>query len=231
VRALIVGHGHMGRFHARVLRDLGYTVTTVDPIAQADLAELPRDLGTYDVAAIATPPELLGLYGIACADAGLRTLIEKPFARSLDEAETTAGHQTDWWRACVGFIERFNPQVRRLRERLPAIGRPVQATFTRWSDRPSCDLLTDLRIHDVDLAHWLALDCPIAYDTRASTTKRRTIAVHGTRGKITVDLMAHTQSPLHVLWHAFLTGQQVPTLEDAVRAHRALHVDAEAIAA
>jgi predicted dehydrogenase len=229
-RALVVGHGRMGRFHARTLRDLGYDVTTVDPYVPADLAGLPS-LGAYSMAAVATPPSHLPGIGLECATAGLRTLVEKPFAPTLQEAEQLADH-LDGMEIAVGFIERFNPQVRKLRENLPRIGRPIHATFHRWNDRPTTDLLTDLRIHDIDLANYLELSCPIVFDTRADApVKRRSITVVGDCGSVTVDLMDHTTSPLHCLWHRFLSGQPVPGPADAVAAHRVLSVHEEAIAA
>lgn len=221
MRALVVGHGRMGRFHAHALRDLGYTVETVDPHAPADHRTLP-ELHTYDVAAIATPVDHLAQYGIECAAAGLRTLIEKPFASTLHAAEGLA-YTLDSLDVCVGFIERFNPQVKTLEQKLHTIGQPQYASFTRWNTRPSPDLLTDLRIHDVDLANHLGLSCPIHYDTRADAPiRRRYITVAGANGQATADLMDHTVSPLHALWHAYLSGLPVPGPADAVQAHRAL---------
>lgn len=221
----------MGHFHAKALRDLGYFVTTVDPYMPADLPGLPSDLGGYDVAAVATPPDLLGFYGVACADAGLKTLIEKPLAPSLLEARAIAEAQTPYWDVCIGFIERYNPQVRALKERLPLVGKPHTASFVRWNDRPTNDLKIDLRIHDVDLAHFLGLECKIGYLTAANAQiKMRLITITGDAGEEIADLMDHDTSPLHALWHAFLTGQDVPRIEDAIRAHEALVPCAEAMA-
>lgn len=230
MRALVIGHGRMGRFHAKALRDLGCQVTTVDPNAPADMPTMPP-LYRYHAAAIATPPELLGFYGIACADAGLKTLIEKPLAPTLGEAEGLA-HVLGGMDVCVGFIERFNPQLQALKRNLPRVGRPLKASFHRWNDRTSTDPITDLRIHDTDLVNYLGLSCPIRFDTRADApTKRRFITVVGADGTVTADLMDHDQSPLHAMWHAFLTGSPVPRPADAVEAHRALNSTVEAVAA
>ena len=227
----MVGHGHMGRFHARALRDLGFDVDTVDPHAPATHRAVP-DLAPYTAAAVATPVEHLALHGLACARAGLRTLIEKPAGTNLEEVELLA-RLLDGMPVCVGFIERFNPRVRRLKDRLAVIGRPMLATFTRWNERPSNDPLVDLRIHDVDLAHHLGLECEVVFDTRADAPmKRRLITVAGTRGSLTADLMDHDTSPLHALWHNFLGGgEPTPDLWDAVAAHRALREPPERLAA
>jgi predicted dehydrogenase len=224
----------MGRFHAKALRDLGYFVTTVDPHAPADLKRVP-DLEGYDVAAIATPPALLGFYGVHCADAGLKTLIEKPVAPSLRQVELIESAVIEagaYDNVCVGFVERFNPKVRELRENLPLIGQAEFASFDRWGDRPNEDALVDLRIHDIDLAHFLGLQCTLDYRTWAGAPrKKRVVRVSGTFGQVNADLMDHDTSPLHALWHAFLSGAPVARLEDAIRAHRALQAPyAEAMA-
>ena len=236
MKALIVGAGKMGSFHARVLRDLGYTTTTVDPdpakcadyrtIREALLA-YPGHLlsGGFDIAAIACPPEYL--LDSAFQLAGMRMLVEKPFAtNSRDAAMLGAYLKAAGAPVCVGFVERFNPRFRDLQ----ALRNRViikRLRFTRWNDRPSPDVLTDLRLHDVDLARVLCVGDHIAeFDTRAEQSRRvRHIqmtycdpSAGAEQRRCTFDLMEHNQSPLHALWHAFLTGQKVPTPDDAVRA-------------
>lgn len=222
MRALVVGYGRMGRFHARALKDLGFTVVTVDPdpVAGADHSAIPGR--RFDAAVVAAPvPSLMGTSMIAAVVAD-RLLVEKPFAPSLTEARTLRDHLLNR-QVCVGFIERFNPRVVELRQRLDWIGVPVTASFIRWNDRPSPDIATDLRIHDVDLARHLGVDHVAAYDTRdGMAAKRREITVTGAQGRATANLMRHSESPLHALWRAFLTDGEYPTPDDAVRAHEAL---------
>jgi predicted dehydrogenase len=218
----------MGRFHAKALRDLGYFVTTVDPHATADMKRVPSLKG-YEVAAIATPPALLGFYGVDCANAGLKTLIEKPVAPSLRQVEAIDAAISADADVCVGFVERFNPVVRRLKEDLPRMGEIWVAKFRR-SGRPSDDPIVDIRIHDVDLVHFLGLQCHVNFVTLAEGPKERRINIRTADGTVTCNLMGHNTSPLHALWHAFLSGQDVPRIEDALRAHRALGTPAEALA-
>ena len=234
MKALIVGAGKMGSFHARILRDLGYTTTTVDPdpakcadyrtIRGALLAHPPHQ-GEFDVAAVACPPE--HLIDSAFQLAGTRMLVEKPFAtNSRDAAMLGAYLKAAGAPVCVGFVERFNPRFRDLQAlRSRVIVKRLR--FTRWNDRPSSDVLTDLRLHDVDLARVLCVGDHITeFDTRADQSRRvRHIqmtycdpAAGAEERRCTFDLMEHNQSPLHALWHAFLTGQKVPTPDDAVRA-------------
>jgi hypothetical protein len=42
-----------------------------------------------------------------------------------------------------------------------------------------------------------------------------------------VDLMDHQQSPLHALWHTFLSGGEVPRPVDALRVLEALEARVE----
>jgi predicted dehydrogenase len=78
----------------------------------------------------------------------------------------------------VGYVERFNPQVRQLRERLA--GREVlTARFTRYNARPSADVLLDLQSHDIDLARVLGVDpAGVIYNSLAGAAEiRREIQV------------------------------------------------------
>jgi hypothetical protein len=131
----------------------------------------------------------------------------------------------------VGYVERFNPQVRQLRERLA--GREVlTARFTRYNARPSADVLLDLQSHDIDLARVLGVDpAGVIYNSLAGAAEiRREIQVQwssaravGTYGfgkKVGLehaDLTDHTSSPLHAQWHALLSGRSgCATPQDAI---------------
>ena len=231
MKALVVGYGRMGRFHAKVLADLGYEVFTVDPaVVEADYAtiaeaKLAQD---YDVAAIATPANMLVTSAFQMA--GTPMLVEKPFATSLQDAEMLAAYLNGAGApVCVGFVERFNPKVRWLKQERLNHGRVQRATFTRYSDRPS-DSPLDLLSHDVDLARYLGLGSLVAeYDHRHDQPEKvRQIEVEFSDQTVWVDLMDHNLSPLHALWHAFLSGKDYPKPEDAVAVFRTLDLMAAA---
>ena len=206
MRALVVGVGRMGGFHRRVLMDLGLDVTTVDPspAAGADYLSVPQ-FCKPDVVCIAAPIDHL-------ADEAARweghegwLLIEKPGAPTADDARDLA-YLLDGQRVAIGYVERFNPVVRRLRSLL-ATSSLAEADFTRWNDRPARDVALDLQSHDVDLAAFLGVT-HAKFDARAnSPVKRRAIAVRAAGRSLTVDLTAHDTSPLHAQWHAFLSGR------------------------
>jgi predicted dehydrogenase len=222
----------MGGFHARVLRDLGLDVSTVDPdpAAGADYARVPHR--EFDVVCVAAPIGDLAEQAAGWAGHTGWLMVEKPFAATLHEAETLAMLLDD--QACaVGYVERFNPQVRLLRVLLADCA-PRLVRFRRWNDRQCADVALDLQSHDVDLAAFLGLECPVVFDARAGVLRRRlrVVEVVDVDCELAVDLMAHDCSPLHAQWHAFLAGQlgfAVP--RDAVRVHEALARIPAAVAA
>lgn len=237
MRALVVGLGHMGTFHYQTLRNLGYRVDTVDPVnGQATFTTIEEALlaTKYDIAAVAVPINQL----VECAFklAGIKMLVEKPFAPTAREAAMLGAYLTARAPVCVGYLERFNPLVLDLRERLQ--GPYVRSVrFTRWSDRPSPDPVTDLLTHDIDLARYLLTRrwgeravglCSFDYRCDQPVKTRRievdvavpTVSSSGALQDETwsVDLMDHDLKPLFALWHAFLMGENVPTPADAVAA-------------
>src|SRR6187431_1976015 len=116
MRALVVGRGRMGAFHEKVLRDLGYDVTTVDPepARGADFATVEEALpkfdeaswqpttSRFDVAVVAVPPE--HLLDTAYRLAGTpKLLIEKPFALNTRNASMLAAYlKASGSAVCVG---------------------------------------------------------------------------------------------------------------------------------
>lgn len=220
MRALVIGAGHMGSIHRRVLRDLGYDVITVDPdpATGADCRIVPHK--DFDVVCVACPIEHLAEEAARWDGFHGHLLIEKPGAPTLNDAI----HLRDillGQRVAVGYVERFNPRVRRLRELLAVRQGVSSVRFIRWNDRPSFDVVGDLTSHDIDLRRYLKIPTALAsFDSRASQpVKRREIIVTAGERLLHVDLMAHDASPLHAMWHAFLAGRPAlgyATLEDAV---------------
>lgn len=204
---MVVGLGRMGRFHHKVLRDLGYDVTTVDPnVAGADYATAPRR--QFDVTCVATP---IGQLASAAADRIPFTrclFIEKPLAASAAQARELAERIPPDKPTAVGYVERFNPQVRALKS-----AEVSEAHFVRWNLRPTANVALDLRSHDIDLARWLGIG-QVTYDSRggAPSMKREVITEKGV-----FDLCAHDTSPLHAQWHRFLSVRYGPaTVADAI---------------
>lgn len=217
VRALVVGLGRMGRFHYRALNDLGYTVRTVDPdpLAGADWICIPS-WAQFDVVCIATPIHTLAERASIWAGRTGHLFIEKPMAVDMVEAFELVDALGDQ-PTCVGYVERFNPQLLDFKASLEINGPAFCAQFHRWNDRPTSNVALDLTTHDIDLAHYLDIQAP-SFDTKAMmAVKRREIVAHTPNGVVRTNLMAHNTSPLHAQWQAFLDGAQTATPDDALR--------------
>jgi peroxiredoxin len=100
LRVAVVGVGHLGRHHARILGAMpGVELVAVVDVNRARAAEIAaangtralfdhRDLlGTVDAVTIAAPTALHAAIGCTFLDAGVPALVEKPLARSLAEAD------------------------------------------------------------------------------------------------------------------------------------------------
>lgn len=207
MRALVVGHGRMGQFHAKVLRDLGYMVTTVDPRPEASAMRLTVPIGVYYQAAVVAVP-IRHLAGVAVDTERIceRLLIEKPGAASVEEMRALREF-IGVSRPAVGYTERFNPIVRAIVAGSTAEQRKQSiARIYRWSVRPSPDIWLDLASHDIDLATWLGF-AETDYSTKAGAAEMiRRIDVEGPAfGNRSFNLLGHQQSPLHAQWHTFMT--------------------------
>jgi predicted dehydrogenase len=171
LRVAVVGVGHLGRHHARLLA----TMPGVAFVAAVDLdrsrAEAAvagtaaealtdyRDLfGRVDAVTVAVPT--VGHVSVATAflERGVHVLVEKPMASSLAEADAMlqAAARADATLA-VGHTERFNPAVEAA---LAVLQRPRFIEIDRLSGFPErsldIDVVFDVMIHDLDLI--LAVD-------------------------------------------------------------------------
>ncbi len=169
----VIGVGNMGQHHARVLSLL----KDVDMVGVADINvergldtaskyrvrffEDYRDLLPYvDAVCIAVPTRLHHEVGMACLQAGVHVLVEKPIAASIAEAESLVNAAAD--SQCilqVGHIERFNPAFQELSkvlktEELLALEADRMSPYSNRANDVS--VVLDLMIHDIDLLLELA---------------------------------------------------------------------------
>jgi predicted dehydrogenase len=171
----VAGVGHLGAHHARILHEsAGWHlagVYDIDSNRSLDVATqygLPvcRDmeelLGRVDAVSVCTPTE--SHFPIACRaiELGRHVFVEKPVCSSNAEAESLVDMAD---RAgvlgAVGQIERFNPAVSAVRDRLGS-PRFIEAhRLNQFSLRGlATDVVLELMIHDVDLARWLVGEEP-----------------------------------------------------------------------
>src|SRR5580765_5141819 len=166
LRVAVIGVGHLGRHHARLLSaipgvELSAVVDTnrarAEEIAAASGTRAHTDyhdvLGRVDAVTLAVPTELHTEVALPFLEAGVAVLVEKPMARSVAEAdELIAAAARTGALLAVGHTERFNPAVLAARTRL-ADPRFIEVhrlgTFPERS--LDIDVVFDLMIHDLDI--------------------------------------------------------------------------------
>jgi len=248
LRVGVIGLGMMGRHHARVLRELeGVRVVGAydpvgDPHRSAEGLRLAQDLGELihrglDAAVVAVPTEDHLPVALELAAAGVHTLIEKPIATDTPEALQILDAFTAADRmVAVGHIERFNPAIRSLKQRLldGDIGTPFQIATSRQGPFPArirdVGVVKDLGTHDLDLTSWVAsqrFDTVAARCTyRAGREHEDLVAVVGslTDGTVTNHLV-NWLSPMKER-RVVVTGERGCLVADTLTADLTFHANA-----
>lgn len=166
LRAAVVGVGHLGRHHARILSQVaGVTLVGVADTNEARAREIAaatgaqaytdaRQLvGKVDLVSIAAPTEVHRELAVLLLGAGIPVLVEKPLARSVEGADAMlAAAASAGVCLAVGHTERFNPAVIAAR---PFVASPKFIEVHRLGTFPErsldIDVVFDLMIHDLDL--------------------------------------------------------------------------------
>jgi predicted dehydrogenase len=162
----VIGIGHQGKRHLQKYQQIEEcTVVGISDIDEGCIDGVDschgccthtnhRDLiGEVDAVSITVPTS--AHYAIAkdFLSHGIHTLIEKPLAKSLNEADELIRLSKEHKAVLqVGFIERFNPAINALAD---SIDRPLfieahrlHPFFIRGTD---VDVVLDLMIHDLDI--------------------------------------------------------------------------------
>ena len=110
-------------------------------------------LGLADAAVVSVPTERHHEVAVACLQAGLHVLVEKPIAVDLDQSDALIALARAKGRVLqVGHVERYNAAFGALRERMQ---RPLLIDAERLSGfkrrGADVDVILDLMIHDLDL--------------------------------------------------------------------------------
>ena len=166
LRVGVIGVGHLGRHHARILAALEgvQLVAVVDRLperarevaASVGVQALvdSRDLvGRVDAVTVAVPTEQHLDVALPFVERGDAVLVEKPMARSLAEAdELVAAARASGAILAVGHTERYNPAVAAV---LPLVTSPRFIEVHRLGVFPDrsldIDVVFDLMIHDLDV--------------------------------------------------------------------------------
>lgn len=166
LRVAVVGVGHLGRHHARILSsldevDLAAVVDVnrarADEVAAAcrtrALYEAGELRGAVDAVTLAVPTALHHDVAVPFLEAGVPVLVEKPIARTLGEADRMIGAaRSRGVPFGVGHTERFNPAVEAAG---PLLQDPRFIEVHRLGTFPErsldIDVIFDLMIHDLDV--------------------------------------------------------------------------------
>ncbi|HET7217597.1 MAG TPA: Gfo/Idh/MocA family oxidoreductase [Vicinamibacterales bacterium] len=166
LRVAVVGVGHLGKHHARILAALeGASLTAVVDKLPERAAEIAAAHGTralsdsreligqVDAVTVAVPTELHREIALPFLERGIAVLVEKPMARSLAEAdEMIAAARASGATLAVGHTERYNPAVAAV---LPLVTSPRFIEVHRLGVFPErsldIDVVFDLMIHDLDV--------------------------------------------------------------------------------
>jgi len=195
LRIGVIGAGFWGRNHARVLSEIPQAelvaVCDIDRRRAEEAAgrygakpyTSSRDLyreESIDAVSICVWSTELFRESMEALNAGKHVFVEKPMASSSREAEMMLElARSKGLRLTVGFIERFNPAVTRLKRCIKEgeIGRPVSATVKRvskWPERVGdIGVVKDTVIHDIDLMRYIFEEDPVSVYARAGRLRHR----------------------------------------------------------
>ena len=175
LRVGVLGVGHLGSHHARIYNEsTGWALVGVfdtNPERNAEVAQRHRVdvcesqdalLNHVDAISICTPTDSHFAIARAAAERGIHVFVEKPMCANDDEAQELVSIIARAGVACaVGHIERFNPAMTAVRERI-GLPRFIEAhRLNQFSPRGlATDVVLELMIHDIDLVRWLVGEEP-----------------------------------------------------------------------
>jgi predicted dehydrogenase len=166
LRLGVVGVGHLGRHHARILSAMpGVELAAVVDVNRGRAEEVAVTtgarayasaeaiIGDVDAVTIAVPTEAHLEVALPFIERGVATLVEKPMARTGAEADAlVAAAAKSGATLGVGHTERYNPAVATA---LPLVTSPRFVEVHRLGVFPErsldIDVVFDLMIHDLDV--------------------------------------------------------------------------------
>ena len=250
LRAGLVGLGMMGKNHARVMSstDQVTLVGIADPIGDTTgtidtsllVGSVPELLErNIDLAVVACPTSEHEEVALQLCDAGVHTLVEKPLAIDSEGAKriTTAFTEAGLVGA-VGHIERFNPAIRSMRERINEgeLGDLFQISTRRIGPFPNrikdVGVVKDLATHDLDLTTWVGgsnfkhISAQTAH--KAGRPHEDLVAITGLlQNKVVTNHLVNWLSPMKERY-TIATGEKGSFIADTLLADLTLHRNADA---
>ncbi|AGK60084.1 putative dehydrogenase-related protein [Archaeoglobus sulfaticallidus PM70-1] len=178
IRVGVIGVGVMGKNHVRVYKELGCELVGIADVDKERVEEVSRLYGTrafmsykellnsrIDAVSIAVPTTFHGKVALDAINAGVNVLVEKPIADSVKSAlEIIEAAKKRSVKLMVGHVERFNPVVEVIKERI-AHADVISISTVRVGPLPprikDVGVVLDLATHDIDLARYLTESEPV----------------------------------------------------------------------
>jgi len=166
LRVAVIGVGHLGKHHARLLAGIdGAQLTAVvdtnleraaaaaGPTGARPLSDYRELLGLVDAVTVAVPTELHHEIAMPFLESGISVLVEKPITRTVEEAAALiAAADISGATLAAGHTERYNPAVAAV---MPLVSTPRFIEVHRLGVFPDrsldIDVVFDLMIHDLDI--------------------------------------------------------------------------------
>lgn len=161
----VIGVGHLGKEHARIYSSLPNTelvgICDVNLSLSEKAAELKTTFSTdyqelikkVEAVSIVTPTSTHYEIAKNCLKAGVHTLIEKPIATTLEEADELIQIAKEKNLALqVGHLERYNPGLQRIEQIARHIYFIEIHRLSPFASRiKDCGVVLDMMIHDLDI--------------------------------------------------------------------------------
>ena len=175
IRVGIIGAGHLGRIHTRLIKNVPSAQLTCivepQPLLQRQMldeyncpvvSDYRKIVDQVDAVVIATPTITHHEVATFFLERGIHTLIEKPMTHCAQQAaelvQLAEQHNAT---IQIGHVEHFNPAVRKA---LEYVGQPrfIEASRCSGYTFRSTDIgvVHDLMIHDIELVNWM-FDRPV----------------------------------------------------------------------
>jgi predicted dehydrogenase len=166
LRVAVIGVGHLGRHHARILSGLeGASLVAVVDLNRERAEQVASSVGTralsdardlegqVDAVTVAVPTEAHVRVALPLVERGVSVLVEKPLARSVAEVDVLiSAAASSGATLAAGHTERYNPAVAAARS---FVREPRFIEVHRLGTFPDrsldVDVVFDLMIHDIDI--------------------------------------------------------------------------------
>lgn len=150
--AIIGSRGHMGQFHTKIVSSLMHGVIEIDTVLDQSDAEVLELLDQADTAIIASPTPTHHDWAQLLISRGIPTLIEKPIARTVSEAEFIQNAADfNGVPVAVGYLRRYNDAWRGLAAEMRGPGRFRATAVGRLVGTEYGGVGLDLGSHYLDL--------------------------------------------------------------------------------